>query len=229
MLKSPAATPSFPGMRCARTISTPSTRRAACRWRCRTSPTASADYLERIDALVVTGGAFDVDPSYYGGGARHATVITKDRRTAFEFAVTRGALDADKPVLGICGGQQLLHVVLGGKLIQHIPDSIADGAGARAAQPARRARPHRQGGAGHAAAPHRRRRRAGGEQRPSPGGGRRAGRRGGQRHRARRRDRGHRGAALPLLHRRAVASRVPDLRGRREALPRLPGAAAAAR
>jgi len=25
-------------------------------------------------------------------------------------------------VLGICGGQQLLHVVLGGKLIQHIPD-----------------------------------------------------------------------------------------------------------
>jgi len=40
---------------------------------------------------VVTGGAFDVDPSYYGGGSRHATVITKDRRTAFEFAVTRGA------------------------------------------------------------------------------------------------------------------------------------------
>ena len=29
-------------------------------------------------------------------------------------------------VLGICGGQQLLHVVLGGKLIQHIPDSVAD-------------------------------------------------------------------------------------------------------
>ena len=51
-------------------------------------------------------------------GARHATVITKDRRTAFEFAVTRGALAQDKPVLGICGGQQLLHVVLGGSL-QH--------------------------------------------------------------------------------------------------------------
>ena len=87
-------------------------------------PDRVADYLERIDALVVTGGAFDVDPSYYDGGARHATVITKDRRTAFEFAVTRGALAQDKPVLGICGGQQLLHVVLGGKLIQHIPDSI---------------------------------------------------------------------------------------------------------
>ncbi len=53
-------------------------------------------------------------------------MITKDRRTAFEFGVTKGALAQDKPVLGICGGQQLLHVVLGGKLIQHIPDTIAD-------------------------------------------------------------------------------------------------------
>jgi putative glutamine amidotransferase len=89
-------------------------------------PDRVGDYLERIDALVVTGGAFDVDPSYYGGGPAHATVVTKDRRTAFEFAVTQGALDRNKPVLGICGGQQLLHVVLGGKLIQHIPDAVAD-------------------------------------------------------------------------------------------------------
>ncbi len=87
-------------------------------------PDRVGDYLERIDALVVTGGAFDVDPSYYGGGEKLATVITKDRRTAFEFGVTKGALARNKPVLGICGGQQLLHVVLGGKLIQHIPDSI---------------------------------------------------------------------------------------------------------
>ena len=27
-------------------------------------------------------------------------------------------------MLDICGGQQLLHVVLGGKLIRHIPDAI---------------------------------------------------------------------------------------------------------
>ena len=53
-------------------------------------------------------------------------VKLKSRRTAFELAITRGALDRDLPVLGICGGQQLLNVVLGGTLIQHIPDEIGD-------------------------------------------------------------------------------------------------------
>ncbi len=89
-------------------------------------PEQAGAYLDTIAGVLVTGGAFDVDPGYYGGGARHATVVTKDRRTAFEFAITQGALDRDMPVLGICGGQQLLHVVLGGKLIQHIPDTIPD-------------------------------------------------------------------------------------------------------
>jgi putative glutamine amidotransferase len=87
-------------------------------------PELAADYLARLDGLLITGGAFDVDPSLFGAATRHATVTTKDRRTAFEYAITRGAIDADKPVLGICGGQQLMNVVLGGTLIQHIPDEI---------------------------------------------------------------------------------------------------------
>lgn len=87
-------------------------------------PERAADYLGRIDGLIVTGGAFDVDPAIFGATTRHAKVTTKDRRTAFELAVTRGALERDLPVLGICGGQQLLHVVLGGTLIQHIPDEV---------------------------------------------------------------------------------------------------------
>ncbi|MDH3663502.1 MAG: gamma-glutamyl-gamma-aminobutyrate hydrolase family protein, partial [Alphaproteobacteria bacterium] len=66
----------------------------------------------------------DVDPALYGAADRHDTVVTKDRRTAFELAVLRGFLSADRPVLGICGGQQLLNVALGGTLIQHIPDAI---------------------------------------------------------------------------------------------------------
>ena len=88
-------------------------------------PEETEAYLERIDGLVVTGGAFDIDPALFGAESRHPTVTTKDRRTRFEWAVTKGAIDRDLPVLGICGGQQLLNVVLGGTLIQHIPDEVA--------------------------------------------------------------------------------------------------------
>jgi putative glutamine amidotransferase len=82
------------------------------------------EMLDRIDALVVTGGAFDVDPALYDGGAMHPTVTLKEGRTAAELAPLRGALARNMPVLGICGGQQLLAVALGGTLIQHIPDSV---------------------------------------------------------------------------------------------------------
>lgn len=87
-------------------------------------PDQADAYLERLDGLLVSGGNFDVDPAMFGAASRHPTVRTKDRRTAFELAITRGALSADMPVLGICGGQQLLHVVLGGALVQHIPDEV---------------------------------------------------------------------------------------------------------
>jgi putative glutamine amidotransferase len=87
-------------------------------------PDEAEAYLDRIDGLVVTGGAFDVDPSLFGAETRHATVKLKTRRTAFELAITKGALARNMPVLGICGGQQLLNVVLGGTLIQHIPDEV---------------------------------------------------------------------------------------------------------
>ena len=87
-------------------------------------PAQVASYLGLIQGLIVTGGGFDVDPVLFGATSRHPKVTTKDRRTEFELAVTKGALKADKPVLGICGGQQLLNVVLGGTLIQHIPDEV---------------------------------------------------------------------------------------------------------
>jgi putative glutamine amidotransferase len=86
----------------------------------------AGEYLERIDALVITGGAFDIDPSLYGAGERHATVVLKVGRTAAEMALTDGALSRGMPILGICGGQQLLAVALGGTLIQHIPDALPD-------------------------------------------------------------------------------------------------------
>ena len=85
---------------------------------------AVEDYLGMVDAVAITGGAFDVDPALFGADSRHETVKLKSVRTAFEFALVAGALARDMPILGICGGQQLLNVVLGGSLIQHIPDEV---------------------------------------------------------------------------------------------------------
>ena len=85
---------------------------------------ASERYADLLDGLLVSGGNFDVDPGLFGASERHATVKTKDKRTAFEADITNAMLAHDKPVLGICGGQQLLHVVLGGTLVQHIPDAV---------------------------------------------------------------------------------------------------------
>jgi putative glutamine amidotransferase len=83
-------------------------------------------YADRLDALVVTGGAFDVDPAMFGADAKHATVTLKPNRTNFELGVTKAMLARKKPVLGICGGEQLLNVILGGTLIQHIEDEVTD-------------------------------------------------------------------------------------------------------
>jgi len=88
-------------------------------------PGRVAAYLDLIDGLVVTGGAFDVDPALFGAAECHPTVVLKRRRTAFELAILAGAIAGDRAVLGICGGQQLLNVALGGTLIQHIPDEVA--------------------------------------------------------------------------------------------------------
>lgn len=86
------------------------------------------NYLDCIDALVVTGGGFDVDPKLYNAKEVHEKVKMrlKPDRTAFEMAMLKGALERDMPILGICGGQQLLNVVLGGTLIQYIPDAISN-------------------------------------------------------------------------------------------------------
>jgi putative glutamine amidotransferase len=88
-------------------------------------PDAVLAYAEALDGLVVTGGAFDVDPRLFGDNKRHGSVVLKEDRTAFEWAITEAMLKRDKPVLGICGGQQLLNVMLGGTLIQHIEDDVA--------------------------------------------------------------------------------------------------------
>jgi anthranilate synthase component 2/putative glutamine amidotransferase len=85
-------------------------------------PTASvtADVVARLDGLVLAGGA-DVDPARYGEEPGEHTTVTRPDRDASEVAVLQAALDRDLPLLAICRGMQLLNVVLGGTLLQHLP------------------------------------------------------------------------------------------------------------
>ncbi|MBI2375851.1 MAG: gamma-glutamyl-gamma-aminobutyrate hydrolase family protein [Deltaproteobacteria bacterium] len=85
-------------------------------------PDALADLAELMQALVVTGGAFDLEASL--SGASDGVRATKPRRTRFEWSLVQAALANGVPVLGVCGGMQLLNVVRGGTLLGDIAASI---------------------------------------------------------------------------------------------------------
>ncbi len=75
--------------------------------------------LDGLDGLVVTGGT-DLDPALYGQ-PRHPEAEEPDReRDELEARLMREALDRDLPFLGICRGCQLLNVIHGGTLHQHL-------------------------------------------------------------------------------------------------------------
>ncbi len=82
-----------------------------------------AEVLERLDAVVFAGGA-DLDPGLYGEESHPETTGLRPERDAAEVPLMKAALDRDVPLLGICRGMQVLSVVRGGSLVQHLPDAV---------------------------------------------------------------------------------------------------------
>jgi putative glutamine amidotransferase len=82
------------------------------------------EVLDRIDALVLAGGC-DVDPARYGQEQHPETVGLVPARDEFEFALLERAIERDLPTLCVCRGMQVLNVLRGGTLIQHLPDVLA--------------------------------------------------------------------------------------------------------
>lgn len=89
--------------------------------------TVSADVvdavLDRLDGLVLTGG-IDVDPARYGQDPHAETDTPQPLRDDWEAALVEAAVERGLPLLGICRGAQVLNVVRGGTLHQHVPDVV---------------------------------------------------------------------------------------------------------
>lgn len=81
---------------------------------------SAAELLDVADALVVTGGAFDIHPQHYGQAVQGRLDPVDEGRTGMELALCRAALERGMPLLGICGGMQAMAVAAGGTLLQDI-------------------------------------------------------------------------------------------------------------
>ncbi len=90
-------------------------------------PEDAADrVLDGLDGVIITGGP-DLDPAAYGQPRHPKTdepVAASRARDAWEYALVGGAIPRAIPVLGICRGAQVINVVRGGTLHQHLPDVL---------------------------------------------------------------------------------------------------------
>ena len=76
--------------------------------------------LSTIDGLIISGGD-DMDPALYGEEPHPQLGLVDVQKGEFEFLLTKMALKSGLPILGICGGIQMLNVASGGTLYQDIP------------------------------------------------------------------------------------------------------------
>ncbi|NWF56146.1 MAG: gamma-glutamyl-gamma-aminobutyrate hydrolase family protein [Syntrophaceae bacterium] len=87
------------------------------------SPGFIPEALAMMDGLVLSGGA-DIHPSYYREEISSPAVLSPDQRTAFDLALLRGAMKANKSILAICHGMQIVNIAQGGTLYQDIPTQV---------------------------------------------------------------------------------------------------------
>lgn len=94
-------------------------------------PDADAEFvdavLSRVDGLIVSGGG-DIDPALFGQEPHPASHAPQVDRDVTELALVASAVERDLPMLGICRGIQVMAVVAGGTIEQHVPDRVGGNA-----------------------------------------------------------------------------------------------------
>ena len=87
-------------------------------------PSKNFKNIDFLDGLLISGGDFDIDPSFYDQKIHSNNVKTIPKRTEFEMNLINLFIKRQKPILGICGGSQLINVYFNGTLIQDIETNI---------------------------------------------------------------------------------------------------------
>ena len=85
-----------------------------------------AELLAHLDGLVVSGGP-DIAAERYGAVRHINTEEVRPDRDELELSLLASFIEAGRPVLAICRGAQLLNVLRGGDLVQHLPDVLEGG------------------------------------------------------------------------------------------------------
>ena len=84
--------------------------------------------LARVSGIVFSGGE-DVNPAWYGEEILNESVHIDPVRDRSDSLLARAAIESGKPILGICRGEQLMNIMLGGSLYQDIPTQIPETVG----------------------------------------------------------------------------------------------------
>lgn len=92
---------------------------AELRWLDAGDPQAAARIAAECDGLVIPGGD-DVNPALYGQAVSEKCGKINPVRDNIDPVVMKAFLETGKPLLGICRGEQILNVILGGSLHQDI-------------------------------------------------------------------------------------------------------------
>ena len=80
--------------------------------------------LPSVDGLLLPGG-WDVDPALYGEKPDEKVGPIDRELDDMELRLFHQARERELPVLGICRGQQVINVAMGGSLVQHLEDHDA--------------------------------------------------------------------------------------------------------
>jgi putative glutamine amidotransferase len=83
-----------------------------------------ARLLASVQAVLLPGSNFDVDPQRYGEKAIPECAASDPARAAVDELLLQDAFNLHKPILAICYGIQTLNVWLNGTLVQHLKTSV---------------------------------------------------------------------------------------------------------